>query len=228
MAAVLQTLFSIESFQTKYYAQRQAHLDNCFEKPTECFHCQMGKIADGLLSGKYSSEPGLPGVTPSMFKSLIGKGHPEFSTMRQQDAQELLQHLISMVEQKEKASGFDPSSSCRFTAEHRLQCLECEKVQYQNVDTSSLILRIPAEPVGKSEDGKVLYKSVDLSSCINSYYEADMREFQCPSDNRKTTASFTQAFHTYPEMLFCVANRFILGQGWVMEKLSKHIFNLRS
>lgn len=33
-----------------------------------------------------------------MFKSLIGKGHPEFSTNRQQDAQEFFLHFINMVE----------------------------------------------------------------------------------------------------------------------------------
>lgn len=35
-----------------------------------------------------------------MFKALIGKGHPEFSTNRQQDAQEFFLHLINMVEVK--------------------------------------------------------------------------------------------------------------------------------
>lgn len=33
-----------------------------------------------------------------MFKNLIGQGHPEFSTKRQQDAQEFFLHLISVLE----------------------------------------------------------------------------------------------------------------------------------
>lgn len=33
-----------------------------------------------------------------MFKSLVGKGHPEFSTKKQQDAQEYFLHIISMIE----------------------------------------------------------------------------------------------------------------------------------
>lgn len=33
-----------------------------------------------------------------MFKALVGRGHPEFSTNRQQDAQEFLLHFINMVE----------------------------------------------------------------------------------------------------------------------------------
>lgn len=40
------------------------------------------------------------GIAPRMFKALVGRGHPEFSTNRQQDAQEFLLHFINMVEVK--------------------------------------------------------------------------------------------------------------------------------
>ena len=36
-----------------------------------------------------------------MFKALVGRGHPEFSTNRQQDAQEFLLHLLNMVDRSE-------------------------------------------------------------------------------------------------------------------------------
>lgn len=42
-----------------------------------------------------------------MFKALVGRGHPEFSTNRQQDAQEFLLHFINMVEVK-----WRPHSAC--------------------------------------------------------------------------------------------------------------------
>ena len=38
------------------------------------------------------------GIKAAMFKSLIGKGHPEFSTKRQQDVVEFLLHLINVTE----------------------------------------------------------------------------------------------------------------------------------
>lgn len=40
------------------------------------------------------------GIAPRMFKALVGRGHAEFSTNRQQDAQEFLLHFINMVEVK--------------------------------------------------------------------------------------------------------------------------------
>jgi len=64
----------------------------------------------GLLSGKYSKPPAefsegkqisdewQPGISPHMFKSLIGKGHPLFSTKRQQDAQEFFLHFVNTLE----------------------------------------------------------------------------------------------------------------------------------
>lgn len=76
----------------------------------------MSKVASSLLSGKYSSptppEPdtptlpsktnkterddGLVVVTPRMFKHLVGHGHSEFSSGRQQDAAEYMQHLLEV------------------------------------------------------------------------------------------------------------------------------------
>jgi uncharacterized UBP type Zn finger protein len=36
-------------------------------------------------------------ISPQMFKFLVGKGHPEFSTGNQQDAYEYLQHLLKVT-----------------------------------------------------------------------------------------------------------------------------------
>jgi len=44
----------------------------------------------------------LQGIRPHMFKSLIGKGHVEFSTNHQQDAQEYFLHFLEMLNKDEK------------------------------------------------------------------------------------------------------------------------------
>ena len=41
------------------------------------------------------------GVSPRMLKSLVSRGHPEFSSNRQQDAHEFLMHMINVVEVSE-------------------------------------------------------------------------------------------------------------------------------
>lgn len=60
------------------------------------------KLGTGLLSGRYSLPPTSsyenPGIPPNMFKNLIGKNHPDFSSKKQQDAQEYLLHFINILE----------------------------------------------------------------------------------------------------------------------------------
>lgn len=38
-----------------------------------------------------------PGISPLMFRTLVGKGHQEFSTKKQQDAMEFLEHVLKMT-----------------------------------------------------------------------------------------------------------------------------------
>ncbi|KAJ2995757.1 hypothetical protein HDV02_000501 [Globomyces sp. JEL0801] len=127
-------------------------------------------LGDGLLSGRYSvaqvdeegNSKGQVGIAPLMLKNIVGKGHPEFSSMRQQDAQEFLQHLLSLVQKKEHSSGQDPSKSCTFTIENRLQCLECERVSYKNNESSCLML-----PVSATATGEVIDDSTDSGPQFN-------------------------------------------------------------
>lgn len=117
MASVLQTIFSLPSFEMRYSGS--GHAESCpVALPADCVECQMRKVADGLLSGRYShpAHSTTPsnttgeafqhpsptpvfqaGVKPTSFKALIGKGHEEFATMRQQDAEEFFTHLITAL-----------------------------------------------------------------------------------------------------------------------------------
>ena len=40
----------------------------------------------------------LQGIRPQMFKSLVGRGHVDFSTNQQQDAQEYFLHFMDLLE----------------------------------------------------------------------------------------------------------------------------------
>lgn len=49
-------------------------------------------------------DPDACSVRPQVFKTLVGRNHPEFSTMRQQDTAEYYRHLImamDLAEQKD-------------------------------------------------------------------------------------------------------------------------------
>ena len=58
------------------------------------------------------------GIKPHMFKTLIGKDHPEFKTPHQQDAQEYFQHLLTKITRAEKAlNSSDPGEMFGFELE---------------------------------------------------------------------------------------------------------------
>lgn len=130
MASVLQTLFALSAFQTRYFnaADSKQHEEDCaVPLPAQCVECQMRKVADGLLSGRYShpahgalstntsEDDSLQhpsptplfqtGIKPVGFKSLIGKQHAEFATMKQQDAEEFFTYLMDQLRKDGKRFG---------------------------------------------------------------------------------------------------------------------------
>lgn len=175
MASVLQTLFSLPAFQARYLDAYLPHTTSCSNPlPASCVECQMGKLADGLLSGRYAVPRAVDpksaeaagaegkegpifqaGIRPSMFKALIGKGHEEFSTMRQQDADEFFKHLVSILQRDSKrletessAQGSsapptnDPTKLFSFGLQQRLQCTDCKKVRY-TIESQEAGLSLP-------------------------------------------------------------------------------------
>ncbi|KAJ9476857.1 Ubiquitin carboxyl-terminal hydrolase 14 [Pseudozyma hubeiensis] len=182
MASVLQTLFSLPAFKTRYGDAYRPHTLACANQPATCFECQITKIADGLLSGRYS-HPREPeqagrsewkpeagseeeaqrqqqplfqkGIRPSMFKALVGKGHEEFSTMRQQDADEFLKYLVGIVQKENRKVASsdssspteDPTTVFGFGLEQRLECNTCHKVRYSvERQDAGLSLPVPIRP----------------------------------------------------------------------------------
>ncbi|KXN86253.1 Ubiquitin carboxyl-terminal hydrolase 14 [Leucoagaricus sp. SymC.cos] len=222
MASVLQTLFSLEPFKERYNtSDATVHQLTCDKLPADCLECQMYKIADGLLSGKYSVPNGIRPVT---FKSVIGRGHAEFSTMRQQDAEEFFTHLMQTLRRdihKFKSQGADvddPTAIFSFAWEQRLQCTDCKKVRYVTEDADVVSVSVPATEKGKTEDGKVIYDDVELTKCLDALLGVEALEYACPGCKKTVHALKQTKFSTFPETLVVHAKKFQLV-NWVPAKL---------
>ncbi len=113
MNSILQVLFSLESFQAKYFDTALGHLTNCNKLPSDCYTCQMSKIMYGMYSGVYSekktkllpiidgkqdTEEYQDGISPNSFKRFFAEGHKDFSSNKQQDASEYLFHIMEIFE----------------------------------------------------------------------------------------------------------------------------------
>uniref|UniRef100_A0A2K5DVF1 Ubiquitin carboxyl-terminal hydrolase 13 n=1 Tax=Aotus nancymaae TaxID=37293 RepID=A0A2K5DVF1_AOTNA len=143
--SVMQANFSIPEFQRAYAGNLPRIFDYSPLDPTQDFNKQMTKLGHGLLSGQFSKPPVKSelieqvmkeehklqhnGISPRMFKAFVTKSHPEFSSNRQQDAQEFFLHLVNLVE-RNRVGSENPSDVFRFLVEERIQCCQTRKVRY--------------------------------------------------------------------------------------------------
>ena len=237
MASILQCLFSMPAFQDRYYHPKD-HPPAC-QTPAEDLEIQLRKMADGLLSGRYSHpdsdvvaseySPEIPhqkGLVPAMLKRLIGRGHEEFSTMRQQDAFELLLHLLKLITRSSHPAALsDPVQSFRFVMEQRLQCTSCRKVRYRTDEQDNISVPVPVrrklrvvngDP--KDEKQKDEFEPVTLKECLDVFTGSELVEFKCPACGSKDGFTKSSMFKTFPDTLAVNARRFELV-NWVPTKL---------
>lgn len=252
MASVLQCLFSLPQFQKRYYHPKDT--PPAVSRPAEDLETQLRKLADGLLSGRYSHPdsdvaasddstelPHQKGLAPAMLKHLIGKGHHEFSTMRQQDAFELLLHLFQLISRsKHPLSSPDPIASFRFALEQRLQCIGCKKVRYRTDEMDNLSVRVPVRRVAKevsmggtsntqsanhsatitSKDAeKDEFEPVTLKECLDIFTSGERVELTCSACGSKEGFVKRSLFKTFPDILAINTLRFDTVVNWVPTKL---------
>ncbi|XP_076897899.1 ubiquitin carboxyl-terminal hydrolase 14-like [Bidens hawaiensis] len=258
LAATMQVIFSTHSFCSRYYKNQslKSAFINAPADPTVDLNMQLTKLAHGLLSGQYSvpamqndnadssSKTKQEGIRPRMFKAVIAASHPEFSTMRQQDALEFFLHLIDQVERVNASNPeADPARSFKFGIEERLQC-PSGKVAYNKRNDYTLSLNIPLEKATnkkeleefhklkaqKEAEGKeissdeIVRPRVPLSDCLNSFsHPEEVQGFYSTALKSRTTAIKTAGLTTFPDYLVLHMRKFVMEAGWVPKKLDVYI-----
>uniref|UniRef100_A0A1D1YQ29 Ubiquitin carboxyl-terminal hydrolase n=1 Tax=Anthurium amnicola TaxID=1678845 RepID=A0A1D1YQ29_9ARAE len=262
LASTMQVVFSTHSFCTRYYEMQS--LDSAFKAapsdPTVDLNTQLVKLGHGLLSGKYSfpvqetNEPGnctsstsnarQEGIPPRMFKALIAANHPEFSSMRQQDALEFFLHFLDQVERANAGKPkFDPSRSFKFCIEERLQC-PSGMVAYNKRTDYILSLNIPLNEATNKEEVEafrrlkaeksmegmevasdaIVRPRVPLEACLSTFSAPEeIHDFYSTALNAKTTAVKTAGLTTFPDYLVLHMRKFVMEEGWVPKKLEVYI-----
>jgi ubiquitin carboxyl-terminal hydrolase 5/13 len=230
LASIVQCLFDMPSFQERYYRPNDDL--PIVQDPATDLETQLRKIADGLLSGRYSTpDPSVDpessvthqkGLAPAMLKHLIGRNHAEFSTMRQQDAFEFLQHLLKLVTRSQHSGGAkDPTQPFRFVLEQRLQCLGCHKVRYSSNEQDNIFIDVPLEKLPAEEGSDTTgdaYKPVTLQQCLDNFTAAEKVELTCSACGSKDGFTKQSLFKTFPEV-FVVNARKMAVVNWVPIKV---------
>lgn len=180
MASVMQILLSIPEIEARYKNNATAIFSSSPKDPADDVLTMMSKLAVGLSSDCYSKpaqlyerDPAGTGelrlsstkvseefgsIRPFMFKRIIGKGHTEFSSGRQQDASEFFQYFLEKIakaEQKgqnrlqgagEGDSTLVPTQTLfGFKLEERIEDCQSKKVKYISRAENTLSLAIDVD-----------------------------------------------------------------------------------
>lgn len=215
--SVVQCLFALPMFQAAFPANTPDNTSST--DPANDLLIQLRKMQDGLNSGHYAvkdfqSEDGYQrGFAPAMFKYLIGKNHPEFAGMGQQDAFEFLSYLVGEIQKIAAKSGtLDPTESLQFETENRLECTECHAVRYKIEGQENLSVAVPIEEVAPGE-----YRPVQLAELLDSFTSKQTLEYSCATCKVGKTAESTTKFKSFPEVFVLNARRFQIVD-WVPRK----------
>uniref|UniRef100_A0A3Q3X6F8 Ubiquitin carboxyl-terminal hydrolase n=1 Tax=Mola mola TaxID=94237 RepID=A0A3Q3X6F8_MOLML len=239
--SVMQVLFTVPDFQSKYVSNIDKIIDEAPSDPTQDFKTQVDKRECVLPNTNQTVHACFQGdqigIAPRMFKALVGRGHPEFSTNRQQDAQEFLLHFINMVERNCR-SGSNPSEAFRFLVEERIVCQQSLKAKYtQRVD---YIVQLPVpmdqatnteelqEAERRREEGDsaapTVRAHIPFTACMAALSEPEiLTDFWSSAVQTKTTATKTTRFASFPDHLVIQIKKFTFGLDWVPKKLDVSI-----
>lgn len=230
MASIMQCLMGMPAFRDRYHLPNQKLPTT--DDPASDLETQLRKLADGLWSGRYSkADPALTnengiahqkGLAPAMLKHLIGRGHVEFSTMRQQDAFEFLQHILKIITRSPHPDGLaDPTRAFQFVLEQRLQCLSCNKVRYSTNEQDGIFIDVPLEKLPAVEGAEPqpdAYKPVTLKECLDNFTGAEKVELTCAACGSKDGFTKQSLFKTFPETLVVNARKMTVV-NWVPIKV---------
>eukprot|EP00796_Vickermania_ingenoplastis_P002308 gene2308-1445_t len=227
ISSVVQCLFSMSPFRNAFYPNSTTpHQAACTRDPYKCHHCQMERMAEGLLSGKYCAPEGASaksddagGVCPRLFKTVFAENHPEFSTGSQQDAQEYLLFLLEKLQQHVSVSPKKLNSVCKdvhpaslFTmkVETRVQCARCQKVRYSSEEDSCLPVSLPvpqevmaavsAQNANLAEELKSR-PTYELQECLDTALAQGSVDCRCEACGQDTTYRTTMRLATFPTVL---------------------------
>ncbi|XP_008209827.1 ubiquitin carboxyl-terminal hydrolase 5 isoform X2 [Nasonia vitripennis] len=245
MNSVMQMSFTIPDFVDRFVSKANEIFNQNLNDPPNDFNTQMAKLGVGLLSGKYSQQPesktddeNRQGIPPRMFKNLIGRGHPGFSSNRQQDAQEFILHLINILDRNSRHQT-NPADCFKFKVEERYQC-SSGKVKYTHRPEYLLPIPIPMDMVlnkeevaayeaekNKTDEDKakfdpnlIVRPRIKLSSCLESFAKTEIVEqFYSSALNDKTTATKTTRLASFPDYLLLHLKKFTVKEDWTPIKL---------
>ncbi|KOB76671.1 Ubiquitin carboxyl-terminal hydrolase [Operophtera brumata] len=205
---VMQVIFRIPDFVRRYVEGAPDIFLTFPDDPVNDFDVQTAKLGVGLLSGRYSvpsAEGSQAGVSPHMYRQLVGRDHPEFMSKRQQDAHEYYLHLLTLT-QRFSRHKVNPGDCLRFSVEERLQCAS-GGVRYTQRAEQHLPLPVP------------LHAAANRREVDDFLKEEPIEQFYSSALDKKVTAQKITRLATFPDYLLIQLKKFTIKEDWTPAKL---------
>ncbi|XP_037294469.1 ubiquitin carboxyl-terminal hydrolase 5-like [Manduca sexta] len=240
--SVVQVIFRMPDFVRRFVEGAPEIFSTFPDDPVNDFNVQTAKLGVGLLSGRYSAlgEDGSQnGVSPHMYRQLVGRDHPEFMTKRQQDAHEFYLHLLTLLQRHSRHKP-NPADCLKFAVEERIRCSESSCVRYCARAEHHLPLPVPvaaatnakevreyeqrrqqAEAAGQRLDPSELVRPhIPFQACLESFMkEETIEQFFSSAVNKKVTAHKITRLATFPDYLLIQLKKFTIKEDWTPAKL---------
>uniref|UniRef100_F1KUG9 Ubiquitin carboxyl-terminal hydrolase n=1 Tax=Ascaris suum TaxID=6253 RepID=F1KUG9_ASCSU len=193
----------------------------------DSFNCQTAKVFSCLLNGDYSKKgSNFNAISPRQFRRVVGRGHHEFSTNKQQDAEEFIRYFLSKVDEN-AGTHASPVDALRFKMESRFMDCASGKVRYELKEEIVLSLMVPLSPSSKSEvstDGAPLRPTVSLEQCLSATLsEQSIDDFRSPVTGEVTGARVINRIATFPDVLVVHLQKFFVTDHWTVKKMDVNI-----
>ncbi|KAK6012381.1 UBA/TS-N domain protein, partial [Ostertagia ostertagi] len=184
------------------------------------FNAQVAKLFSAMASGDYSVENStMNGIKPSQFKRVVAGNHPEFSSSRQQDAEEYVRFLLDKISSNTPVEVHDPTLSLKFKMESRFEDIASTMVRYTDREETVLAVPVPKAAI-RAGDGEGQRSTVALTDCLHALFEPEtIEDFVSPITKEKRGARTTIRFKTFPDFLFLQAQRFTMSPDFTVKKL---------
>eukprot|EP00887_Chlorella_sp_A99_P001793 scaffold19.g1793.t1 len=167
-------------------------------------------------------------VRPSLFKAVVAKGHAEFSSMRQQDAQEYFGHLLEVMARAERGGAerlggdggaVSPTASLfSFLLEDRIQA-ELDEFQERQQKRQKL----KEEGCDVKEEEERVVPRVPFEACLELLAAEEMVDYRSAALGRNARASKRMRFASFPRYLLVQMRRYYHGTDWSAKKREESV-----
>ena len=254
MNSVLQALFSAPEVSGTFGELGPQLIKSAPEDPTTDLLCQLAKLRAGLCTDRYTAsgeeEEAAVCVQPRMLKALVGKGHPEFSSSRQQDAQEYLQHLMELLLERTAGSrrAAAPRSRRSLRSSPSIRRSEEADGMVAYKDEQGLHRAAPPDPTGgggcaehdlrgareaaearvRGEQGQAAGGGEEETPVVPIVpFDACLSKLLAPepmeSFRGRASASKLTRLQTFPKYLIFQLARYYTSEDWQAKKLSVQV-----